>query len=518
MDGISIEVLKRLLPLLEQSLAPILPVSFKLKEEGDDLPLEFRGHYLGNLVLSSDGLSQEELSRWRPTVLALAHELLNRLLNENLIDGLPGPRVLESDLKQWEFSGLLVKGPRPKGERFYALSPGLYFLPEEEVRPREFLYPLWAKGEDFTAVSVKFSSPEDLNQAGDLIWLAEAFGFTWLSGRALKYLAEEWAFSELDKIKKGLFPLVAAAEKHRLLVLAEGPEEALLYLAGQAIARYEINSTKGLFVLDLPVEEALSLLEEWGLLAGVYPGGEALPPLGAVWAAFEHGRRLKTPQAMVFSGFTYHVAGDLYADLGDLGAALKAYLLGKQGTVQPVDLLNSLAVIMIQLGRRKEARKFLEEAISLSPKDPVLYYNLGLFLREEGHPEAEAYFQKAYSLAPKEEIFALAWAKSLAKKAQWTKVKEVLSGRKLSAKGLFLLAEACYQLGQLKEAFSLFKDVARLEPRNAKALAYLALLFAKLEGEKEVAQSLAKQARGLDPQGVSDLLDSLEEFPKEDDH
>ncbi len=518
MDEIEVGVLKRLLPLLEQSLAPLLPVGFKLEEKGNGLPLEFKGNYLGHLVLSPDGLSQEELSRWKPTVLALAHELLNRLLNENLIEGLPGPRILENDLKQQEFSGLLVKGPRPTGDKLYALAPGLYFLPEEGVKSREFLSSLWAKEEVFTAVSVRFSSPEDLNQAEDLIWLAEAFGFTWLSGKALKCLAEEWAFSELAKVKKGLFPLVAAAERDKLLVLAEGPEEALSYLAGQALAKYEINSTKGLFVFDLPLEEILSLAEELGFLAGIYPGGEHLPPLAAVWAAFEHGRRLKRPQAVVFSGFTYHVAGDLYADLGDLGAALRAYLAGREGTAQPVDLLNSLAVTMIQLGKRKEAREFLEEAISLSPKDPILHYNLGLFLREEGYPEAEACFQKAYSLAPEEEAFALAWAKSLAGKAKWAMVKEVLSGCKLSAKGLFLLAEACYQLGQLREAFSLFKDVARLDPKNARALAYLALLFAKLEGEKEVAKSLAEQAKGLDPKGVDNLLDSLEGFLEEDEH
>ncbi len=502
--------LKRLLVGVERYLSEVLPVEVKILEPGKGYPLKFGDRTVASIVLSEDDFYPGELSRWKSTILRLAQEVFARLYNESVIDGLPGPGFLKDELCERELRGLLIEGIKPELKKAYAISHSLYFIPEDEISIRDILYAFWAEGKEFVAATVRISSIEELYEAKNFLLLAKTFGFTWLSRKAAKFLADELGLTE--KVQDELQVFEEALKEDMALALFEGQEEVIDYVIRQSHVFRKIGATRVFIASKLKIEELLSLAEELELTGGLYAGGALLPPCAAVLAAFEHSRRLKEPRPVVFSPFTYHVAGDLYTDLGDLGAALKCYLIGKDGTAQPVDLLNSLAVIMLQLNKRAEAQKFLEEAISLSPNDPLLYYNLGLFLKQEESPHAEKYFAKAYQLDPHNEIFALAQAEIFAKKNNWEKVKEILSDKLNSPRGLFLFAKACYELGDLREAFSRFKEVVRLDPKNAQALAYLALLFFQLEGEKEIAKSLVSQAMAIDPEKIRPLWSLLMEL------
>ncbi len=499
---------KPLLALLEESIAPLLPVKISFVEDQGQAHLFFGKTPVARIYLEANGLTPEELSRWQPAVLALAQELWQRLLREKCIEGLPGRDILRRELKTRPLTGLIFQGKRPPKASF-ALDQGLYLL---ELSPKEvvpLLKDYWRKGERFIAASVGLKAPEDLETVEDLIFLAKALGFTWLSAKAQK----EWARQgvSLSEAAKHLGPLLEAWAQGAALLWAEGPSARLENLISLAKHHLPWGEQQMLLALATSLEEAVEYVEDLGLRAGLYAQGAELPPLAATWAALEHARRLPEPRAVVFEPFTYHVAGDLYLDLGDLGAAQYCYLQGLEGTAQPVDLLNSLAVIMVQLGKPQEAQKYLEEAISKDPQDPMLHYNLGLFLRERDAQAAHKAFKKAYALAPTEKTFAEAWAEVLAQEGRWAEVEKVLDPIEPSPSGLFLKARALYEQGDLEQAFGLFKELVRQEPKHARGLAYLALLFAQLEGEEELAQSLAQQALQNDPEVEGLVAGLLEE-------
>ncbi len=502
------ELAKRLLPLLKETLTPLLPVKIVFEDPLEQAHLYFQEIPLARVNLEANGLSPEEVSRWQPAVLALTQELWQRLLREKCVEGLPGIDLLRRELKTRPLTGLILKGPKPDQATF-ALEKGLYFLegPTKELLP--VLKDYWRKGVKMTAVSVAWSSIEDLDQVDHLLYLAEVLGFTWLSTKAQKQLSLDISAS------KALDPLLKAWENGATLLWAKGPAARIQNLSSLAQKYLALGNEEILLVFSAPVGEVKEFIEDLGLKAGIYRKGADLPPIAATWAALEHARRLPEPAAVVFEPFTYHVAGDLYLDFGDLGAAKRCYLLGRQGTAQPVDLLNSLAVIMVQLGLRKEAQKYLEEAIAQNPKDPLLHYNLGLFFQEEGAPEAKEAFRQAYTLASQERVYAEAWAEILAQEGRWTELEKVLDQVPLSPQGLFLKARALYEQGYLEQAFPVFKEVVRKEPKHALALAYLALLFDQLEGEHELAQSMAKQAQQLDPR-VEELVAGLWEETQEE--
>ena len=505
------ELAKRLLPLLKETLAPLLPVKIVFEDPLEQAHLYFQGIPLARVNLEANGLSPEEVSRWQPAVLALTQELWQRLLREKCIEGLPGIELLGRELKTRPLTGLILKGPKPE-QASYALQKGVYFLEGSSRELLPLLKDYWRKGVKMTAVSVTWRSIDDLDQVDHLLYLAEALGFTWLSSKAQKGL--QGHLLQAIPAPKVLAPLLKAWEGGATLLWAEGPATRLQNLDSLAQESLALGNGEILLAFSGPVSEVKEFIEDLGLKAGIYREGADLPPLAATWAALEHARRLPDPTAIVFEPFTYHVAGDLYLDLGDLGAAQKCYLLGRQGTAQPVDLLNSLAVIMVQLGLRKEAQKYLEEAIAQNPKDPLLHYNLGLFFQEEKAPEAKEAFRQAYILAPQERVFTEAWAEVLAQEGRWTEVEKVLDQVPLSPQGLFLKARALYEQGRLEQAFSMFKELVRKEPKHAYALAYLALLFDQLEGEHELAQSMAQQAQQLDP-SVDELVAGLWEESQE---
>ena|GEM_PF-2906238 len=489
---------QRLLALLKESLAPLLPVEISFQEDKDQAHLYWQGKPFVQTIIQAENLSPEEVARWRPVVMALVQEMWQRIGQEKCLEGLPGPQILCQELKKAPLSGLLLKGVRPDFQDTFALAPGLYFLPGPPQRFLSYLKDLWRKEVEVVAASVTFDRPEDVYTGEDLLFLAETFGFSWLSHKARRVLEGELASGK--EISRLLKTLLEAWQKGALLLWAEGEKDVLQVFRQElsAVTNIIFPLAKGcLAAVDEPVEKLEALLRDLGLRAGLYVKGAQLPPLAATWMALEHARRLPNPTSVVFEPFTYHVAGDLYLDLGDLGAARKCYLLGREGSAQPVDLLNSLAVIMIQLGDHQQAEEYLRQAIAQSPRDPMLHYNLGLFLREKGSSKAQESFKTAYELAPKESTFAEAWAETLAERGLWQEVKHVLEDFSTS-KALFLKARAHYELGDLPEAFSLFKEVARKEPKHAQTLAYLSLLFAQLEGEHDLARTMALEALKLD--------------------
>ncbi len=491
MPKLSRWTINHLLPLLEEAATPLLPLRFQIKEEAEGHGLLWGGERIAVFSFAED-LPREEWQKWGPTVLALLNEIFGRLVREKTLYGLPGKDLLRRKLENGPLKGLLLKGASPPAsEGLYALGRGLFFLPEGYFRPREVLKGLWQEGLSFHAAAIELHSPEELPFLPRFMDFLEAFGFLWFTGKAARYFAE---LGLVEEKWKPLAKLSSLAGTHSL-AWVEGEPPSLNCLKEKARFFVELGERSLLLATPLPPEELEALFSSLSLRGGILPPSETKTPLRSIWAAFEHAKRLGGEAVVRFVPFSLHVLGDVFLDLGDLFAALSAYEEAKEGTLQPIELLNSLAYIYLELEDFEKAEAHLRKALSLAPEDPMLSYNLALFLEQQGREEeALSLFEKAHRLSPGEGPFAEALAERLAKKARWPEVKEILTGKEdSSGRRAFLLAKALYETGELEESLRLFKEVSQKDPQNLEALAYLALLYIQLRGEYSVAEAVLPQ-------------------------
>ena len=436
-----------------------------------------------------------EAKRWFPTLKELARLLVENLVLSSACDGYPGERVLARLLSRGGVRGLLIKGrglEPPAGA--LKLSGDEYLLPDGVTDGRGFVRELWRGRRAFRAVPVKLAAMDDLETARRKLELARLFGLTYLSPRAEKDLAPFLA--DLSRIKRFLRrggPLA-------LLRLREPPRGLRgLCLGDFFLFRY------GAFARRI-------LGRGGGLCGGLYSGEPKGPPLAMAYAACEHARRAGGG-LVSFDLFTYHVLGDLYADWGDLGAALAAYERAREGTRQPADLLNSLALVCRSLGFPDRAEEVLREALRLSPDDPLIHYNLGEVLSERGErKEALTLLRRAWELSGRRSLFAEALARELLLSGRIEEAREVLSGRSgLSLSGKTLYGEVLYRSGDFQEAFAVLREVARSREAPARALAYLSLLYRHYKGEPEAAEVLAREALRRGGREIAELFREVEE-------
>ncbi len=486
MPKLSSWTIKHLLPLLQEAATPLLPLRFQVKEEAEGHSLFWKGEAIAFFVF--EDLPDEEWQKWGPTVLALLNEIFARLVREKTLYGLPGKDLLCRKLEGGPQKGLLLElSAPPASEGLYALGRRLFFLPEGQFHPRKFLKELWQKNLSFHAAAIELESPEEITFLPRFMKFLKAFGFRWFTGKAARYFKE----LGLREEKWETLAQLASFAKTCSLAWVAGKPPSLQCLKEKAHLFIELTENSALMATTLLPEELEGLLASLSLKAGLLPPAKNPSPLRSLWAAFEHAGRLGEEAVVNFSSFSLHVLGDIFLDLGDFFAALSAYEAAQEGTLQPIELLNSLAYVYLELEDFEKAESFLRQALSLAPQDPMLFYNLALFLEQRDRKEeALRLFERAYQLAPQESPFVEALAERYAKKGLWLRVKEILSGKELSKRAVFLLARAFYETGELEKALILFKEVSRKDPQNLEALAYLALLYIQLRGEYSVAEAV----------------------------
>ncbi len=480
--------LKHLLVFLEKDLASLLPPEVRITcTPSGEIDLCYQGQKITSLTFQSS-LEKEEIQRWKGVVQALIEKSLAQFVREKIRFGAPKRALLFQALKEGELQGLLLKCPLLPSKDFYYLGNKLYFLPQTG---KEFLLELWRIHLPCVAINVVLKKPEDLDEALRLLKIADFLDFSWLSNQGAHYLENLGLLeADLDDLKR----LSDYNAEGKPLLWAEGPNPSLHCLGNHAYHKLFLSSGQALFAFELPLSEVVKLVQDLSLRGGVLPGRFAPKPLALLWASFEHARRLPKEEAVVFEPYSMHALGDVYLELGDLDAARKSYFWGLLGSPQLVDLLNSLAVVMIRLGDRKAARFFLSEAVKCAPSDPLLRYNLALFLEEEGLiEEGLQQLKEAVNLAPEETIYAEALARHLARKKDWPKIRALLYQKPLSGEGYYLLAKALYETGELEEALRYFKKALESKPEDLMCLAHLALLFIHLRGEYSLAEAILPQ-------------------------
>jgi len=99
--------------------------------------------------------------------------------------------------------------------------------------------------------------------------------------------------------------------------------------------------------------------------------------------------------------FIFKNLAQSYSNLGDNAKALEIIAKGRSEFTESYSLLIDEANIYYQLGDNNKFKERLEEAITLNPTDPTLYYNVGVMNMDQGNiDEAINFFNKAIELKP----------------------------------------------------------------------------------------------------------------------
>ncbi len=93
--------------------------------------------------------------------------------------------------------------------------------------------------------------------------------------------------------------------------------------------------------------------------------------------------------------------------LGEYAEGKEAFLKALDVGAPHADLLNELAICLMELGELSESRKRLGEALRLEPENIKVISNLGIVALKSGHPdEARGFFRTVLELDPQDKIAA----------------------------------------------------------------------------------------------------------------
>jgi tetratricopeptide (TPR) repeat protein len=174
-----------------------------------------------------------------------------------------------------------------------------------------------------------------------------------------------------------------------------------------------------------------------------------------------------------------------YMNLEDLDLALDVLAKGRVEFPESYDLLITEANIYFKKGDKVRFKELLEEAISLNPTNPDLYYNVGVMNMEQGDSElAIENFEKAIELKPD---FANAYNNIGAVIIEKTKpiIEEMNKNLNNFDRYDELIAE---QQVIYKEALPFYIKAYELDPSNIGAVQTLLGLYENLQMTDELAE------------------------------
>jgi tetratricopeptide (TPR) repeat protein len=221
--------------------------------------------------------------------------------------------------------------------------------------------------------------------------------------------------------------------------------------------------------------------------------------------ALVHAGFLEPGAVVIFDAVSLNVSGDELFGQGRLREAIRDYEKALLLSPQEPNVLNSLGVCYGHLGQADKALEFFQRALAASPQDFMAHYNLGYALMGQGRlAEARQNLEQSLSLSPDhaDTLFQLG---RLAQDEGRLEVALDFLGRASRQQGCRRavyrhLGEALITAGRLGEAEDAFNQAVKVNPNDATALASLAGLYLERGANREIALSLARRARELEPQ------------------
>ncbi len=221
------------------------------------------------------------------------------------------------------------------------------------------------------------------------------------------------------------------------------------------------------------------------------PGGSIM---ASVWA-YIHALRLGAGSVVIHDGLTWHVKGDELFGWGDAKSACKAYKNGIKCNPKQPDLLNSLGVCLIKLGRFKEATKHFRMAARLDPLNFMALYNMaGILLKRGKLNDAEAAAHRAVDIKPLDHRALTRMANILMALGRYAEavayLENAISSKNGNAAGTLYreLGKAYMEINRWAEAKKAWRKALSKNPSDVLSMVYLSLGYLKYDKDRQTAE------------------------------
>ncbi|KMY66545.1 hypothetical protein AAU61_15490 [Desulfocarbo indianensis] len=239
--------------------------------------------------------------------------------------------------------------------------------------------------------------------------------------------------------------------------------------------------------------------------------------------ALVHAGFLEPGSAVAFDAVSLNISGDALFAQGRISEAVAEYERGLGLTPEEPNLLNSLGVCYGHLGQMDKAMAYFERALQAASQDFMAHYNLGYALMAQGRlSEARQRLEASLELQPEHADTLFQLGRLAQGEGRLTEALDLFtraSQRQECRPAVHRhLGEALAAAGRLSEAEEAFHKAVKVNPGDAAALASLAEMYLHRNANLEIALSLARKARELEPGAarhlriVASVLNSLRRF------
>lgn len=241
-----------------------------------------------------------------------------------------------------------------------------------------------------------------------------------------------------------------------------------------------------------------------GVAAHPCQGFAAAAVLDNAAKALIHAGFLEPGSAVIFDAVSLNLSGDALFAQGRITEAVVDYELALGLDPNELNVLNSLGVCYGHLGQMDKALEYFNRAMQAKPDDFMAYYNLGYALMAQGKlSEAKERLEHSLELNPDhaDTLFQLGrLAQGEGRVDDALECFSKASGQEQFPKAVHRrLGEALTAAGRFGEAEESFKQAVKLKPNDAAALSSLAGLYLDRGANLEIALSLGRKARQLEP-------------------
>ena len=274
----------------------------------------------------------------------------------------------------------------------------------------------------------------------------------------------------------------------------------IFLLAIVSAPRYRLLSFSILwFFLNLIIESSIIPLEIIFDHRTYLPSMLIWPPLLSIaWQLPEQKRKIALAGAVVviviFAGWTYQ-RNQVWADEMAINRDIVSKSPGKGRTHA------NLGRALIRAGQEDEGLRELNQALKLSPNQPVIYLNFGYYYLERlRYQEAIANFRKVIELSPGNITVYCYLGKAYLGNKQYPEAvaasQVAINNPAFKEEALLTLGIASSEIGDLKSAINSFSELSHNYPNNGRYRFNLGRALEKI-GQKQQALQNYKEALEL---------------------